>query len=111
MTAPWILLVIAGLLEVGWAIGLKYTEGFTRPVPSILTVSAIAASMYLLSVAARTIPIGTAYAIWVGIGATGAALLGVLLFREPLTFGRGIFLALLVTSIIGLKLTAPPDAP
>ncbi|RIH85610.1 Quaternary ammonium compound-resistance protein SugE [Calidithermus terrae] len=102
----WILLVIAGLLEVAWAIGLKYTEGFTRPVPSVLTGAAIVGSMYLLSVAARTIPIGTAYAVWVGIGALGAAVLGVLLFKEPLSLARGLFLAMLLASIIGLKLTS-----
>ena len=106
----WILLVLAGLLEVGWAIGLKYTEGFTRPLPSVLTGAAIVASMVLLSWAARTIPIGTAYAVWVGIGALGAAALGIVLFREPLTAARVAFLALLLVSIIGLKLTAgPPD--
>ncbi|HVJ89423.1 MAG TPA: quaternary ammonium compound efflux SMR transporter SugE [Labilithrix sp.] len=103
----WFKLVIAGLLEVGWAIGLKYTHGFTRPVPSALTVGAIVASMWMLASAARTIPIGTAYAVWVGIGATGAAVLGIVLFREPLTTARGVFLALLVISIIGLKATAP----
>lgn len=106
----WIQLVIAGLLETGWAIGLKYTHGFTRPVPSLLTIAAIIASMWLLASAARTLPIGTAYAIWVGIGATGAAILGVVLFREPLTLGRTLFLALLVIAIIGLKFTAPPPA-
>jgi quaternary ammonium compound-resistance protein SugE len=103
----WFLLVIAGLLEVGWAIGLKYTQGWTRLVPSILTGSAIVVSMWLLAVAARTIPIGTAYAVWVGIGATGAAILGIFLFREPLTPARGVFLSLLVIAILGLKLTAP----
>ena len=106
----WIQLVIAGLLEVGWAVGLKYTRGFTRPVPSILTIAAIVASMWLLANAARTIPIGTAYGVWVGIGATGAAILGVLLLGEPLTAGRSVFLALLVIAIIGLKITAPPHA-
>jgi quaternary ammonium compound-resistance protein SugE len=109
----WLLLVLAGLLEVGWAIGLKYTDGFTRPLASALTGSAIVASMLLLSWAARSIPIGTAYAVWVGIGALGAAVLGIVLFREPLTFGRAAFLALLLVSIVGLKLTStgPSDAP
>ncbi len=101
----WILLVVAGLLEVCWAIGLKYTEGFTRPLPTVLTAVAIIASMVLLSVAAKSLPIGTAYAIWVGIGALGAALLGIFLFHEPVTPARVFFLALLLTSIIGLKLT------
>jgi quaternary ammonium compound-resistance protein SugE len=102
----WVLLVVAGLLEVGWAIGLKYTEGFTRPLPTVLTVAAIIASMVLLSMAARSLPIGTAYAVWVGIGALGAAVLGIFRFREPVTAGRVFFLALLLTSIIGLKLTS-----
>ena len=102
----WILLVIAGLLETGWAIGLKYTEGFTRPVPSVLTGLAIVASMLLLGIAARDLPIGTAYAVWVGIGAFGAVVLGIVLFGEPATAARLGFLGLLVISILGLKLTA-----
>jgi quaternary ammonium compound-resistance protein SugE len=101
----WVYLVLAGLLEVGWAIGLKYTDGFTRPVPSVLTGIAIAASMLLLAIAARTIPIGTAYAVWTGIGAAGAAILGIVLFGEPRSAGRIFFLALLVASIVGLKMT------
>lgn len=101
----WVYLVIAGLLETGWAIGLKYTDGFRRPVPSILTIIAIAASMILLSIAARTIPIGTAYSIWVGIGAVGAVILGIILFDEPRDFFRMMFVALLIVSLIGLKLT------
>lgn len=107
----WILLALAGLLEVGWAVGLKYTEGFTRPVPSLLTGGAIVASMYLLSVAARTLPIGTAYAVWVGIGAVGTAVLGMVLFDEPRTVGRLLFLGLLVVALAGLKLTASEPAP
>ena len=102
----WVLLVIAGLLEMCWAIGLKYTEGFSRPIPTVLTVAAIIASMVLLAVAAKSLPIGTAYAVWVGIGALGAATLGIFLFHEPVTPGRVFFLALLLTSIIGLKLTS-----
>lgn len=101
----WVYLVIAGLLETGWAIGLKYTNGFTRPVPSILTVIAIAASMILLALAARTIPIGTAYAIWVGIGAVGAVILGIILFDEPRDMARMLFVGLLIVSLVGLKLT------
>lgn len=103
--SPWVLLVVAGLLEAGWAVGLKYTAGFTRPVASLLTLGAIALSLWLLAVAVRTLHIGTAYAVWVGIGATGATLLGVLLFREPMTPARAFFLMLLVVSLIGLKLT------
>ena len=102
----WILLVVAGLLETGWAIGLKYTEGFTRPVPSVLTGLAIVASMLLLGIAARDLPIGTAYAVWVGIGAFWAVVLGIVLFGEPATAARLGFLGLLVISILGLKLTA-----
>lgn len=104
----WFLLVLAGLLEVGWAVGLKYTDGFTRPVPSALTAAAIVASMYLLSIAARTIPIGTAYGVWVGIGAVGTAVLGMWLFDEPRTAARVVFLVLLLVAIVGLKLTAAP---
>lgn len=106
----WILLFLAGLLEVGWAIGLKYTDGFTRLWPSMFTLAAIAASMFLLALAARVLPIGTAYAVWVGIGAVGAAVLGIALFDEPRNFGRLFFLALLVVAIIGLRLTTPADA-
>ena len=102
----WIVLVIAGLLETGWAIGLKYTDGFRRPVPSVLTIGAIVVSMYLLSWSARTLPIGTAYAVWVGIGATGAAVLGIWLLGESANPARIFFLVLLVVAIAGLKLTA-----
>ena len=99
----WILLVIAGLLETGWAIGLKYTDGFTKPLPTALTIAAIVASMWLLAVAARTLPIGTAYPVWVGIGAVGSVLLGALLFKEPMDARRAVFLAFLMIGIIGLK--------
>ena len=102
----WALLVMAGLLEVGWAIGLKYTEGFTRLVPTVLTVAAIIGSMALLGFATKTLPIGTAYAVWVGIGALGAALFGIILFGETVSFGRMFFLALLLVAIVGLKLTS-----
>lgn len=102
----WALLVIAGLLEACWAIGLKYTEGFSRLVPSVLTITGIVASMYLLAHSARTLPIGTAYAVWVGIGAGGAALLGILLLKEPVSVARLVFLALLFVSVIGLKMTS-----
>ena len=102
----WVLLVIAGIFEAGWAVGLKYTNGFTRPLPSVLTVAGIVASMYLLAVAARTLPIGTAYAVWVGIGTIGAAALGMALLGEPATPPRLFFLALLLVAIIGLKYTA-----
>ncbi|HYE03097.1 MAG TPA: quaternary ammonium compound efflux SMR transporter SugE [Phycisphaerales bacterium] len=107
----WIILVVAGLFEVGWAVGLKYTHGFTRLWPSVFTAAAIVISMYLLAIASRTLPIGTAYAVWVGIGAVGAATLGMALLDEPVTSGRVFFLCLLLVSIIGLKLTAPAAAP
>jgi quaternary ammonium compound-resistance protein SugE len=98
--------VIAGLLEVCWSVGLKYTDGFRRPLPSLLVIIAIAASMFLLSWCARFLPIGTAYAVWVGIGALGAAILGIILFGEPLTLARMGFLALLLIAIVGLKATS-----
>lgn len=106
MSLPWIALIVAGLLEVCWAVGLKYTDGFRRPLASVLVIAAIAASMFLLSWAARTLPIGTAYAVWVGIGAFGAAILGIILFREPATLARLAFLAMLLVAIVGLKATS-----
>ncbi len=102
----WLLLLIAGLLEVGWAIGLKYTEGFTRPLPTVLTVGAMVASVGLLGVAMKTLPVGTAYAIWVGVGAVGTAALGMVLFNEPATVGRLVSLGLIVAGIVGLKLAS-----
>ena len=106
MSQAWIYLIIAGLLETGWAIGLKYTEGFTKPIPSVLTGIAFAASMYLLALAVKTLPIGTAYGVWVGIGALGAGILGIILFQEPATMSKLFFLGLLLISIIGLKVTS-----
>jgi quaternary ammonium compound-resistance protein SugE len=100
----WLLLGVAGLLEVGWAIGLKYADGFTKPLPSALTLAAMGASMWLLAQAARTLPIGTAYAVWTGIGAVGTALLGMLLFGEPRTVLRLTCIVLIVAGIAGLKL-------
>ncbi|MBL8604898.1 MAG: multidrug efflux SMR transporter [Myxococcales bacterium] len=110
MSRPWLLLVLAGLLEVCWAIGLKKSEGFSRPLASAATLAAMALSMWLLAAATRALPIGTAYAVWVGIGALGAAVLGVLVLGEPLSGPRALFLGLLVVSIVGLKLTSP-EAP
>lgn len=103
----WFILVVAGLLEIAWAIGLKYTDGLRRPIPTALTIVALAASVGLLALAARDLPIGTAYAVWVGIGALGAAILGVALFDEPVTAPRVLFLALLLVAIVGLRLTHP----
>jgi quaternary ammonium compound-resistance protein SugE len=100
----WLLLFAAGLMEVGWAIGLKYTEGFTRLVPSVLTLTAMAISMALLGLALKTLPIGTAYAIWTGIGAVGTAILGIMLFGDPATMARLACIGLIVAGIAGLKL-------
>ncbi|MBM3074135.1 quaternary ammonium compound efflux SMR transporter SugE [Enterobacter sp. RHBSTW-00994] len=102
----WIILVVAGLLEVVWAIGLKYTHGFTRLTPSIITVTAMIVSIALLSWAMRTLPVGTAYAVWTGIGAVGAAITGILLLGESASLARIASLALIVAGIIGLKLSA-----
>lgn len=105
-TTSWIILFVAGLLECVWAVGLKYTEGFTRPVITVFVVLAIIASMGLLGVALRHLPVGTGYAVWVGIGAMGTAIFGIVVLKEPATFGRLFFLAMLATSIIGLKATS-----
>lgn len=103
----WIVLVIAGLFEVGWAIGLKSTEGFTRLWPSVGTAAAMLASIGLLGLAMRELPVGTAYAVWTGIGAVGTALLGIALLGEPATAGRLACLGLIVAGIIGLKVFTP----
>ena len=102
----WLYLIVAGLLEIVWAVGLKYTDGFTKVAPSAITLAAMAASMYFLALAVRSIPIGTGYAVWTGIGAVGVAILGMVLFDEPATWLRITFLALLVIAIMGLKATA-----
>lgn len=105
-TLAWILLSVAGLFEVLWSIGLKYTEGFSKLGPSVFTLICLAISMFLLAKAAQVLPIGTAYAIWVGIGALGASILGIVLFKEPASGMRILFLTMLLVSIIGLKLTS-----
>lgn len=105
---PWILLVIAGLFEVAWAIGLKYTEGFTRLWPSVGTLAAMALSVILLGLAMRTLPVGTAYAVWTGIGAVGTVILGIVLFAEPANAARLACVGLIVAGILGLKLTSTP---
>ena len=102
----WLILIVAGLFEIGWAVGLKYTEGFTRLVPSVLTIGAMVVSLGLLGLALKTLPIGTAYAIWVGVGAAGTAIAGMLLFGESAGAAKLACLALIVTGIVGLKLTA-----
>ena len=100
----WTLLFVAGLLEVGWAIGLKYTEGFTRLWPSVWTATAMIASLWLLGIAMRSLPVGTAYAVWVGVGAVGTVILGIVLFAEPVNAMRIGSVALIVAGIVGLKL-------
>jgi quaternary ammonium compound-resistance protein SugE len=100
----WLLLVFAGLLEVGWAVGLKYTEGFTRPWPTVGTIGAMIVSLMLLGIAMKTLPVGTAYAVWVGVGAVGTAVLGIYLFGESANPGKLVSLALIVVGIVGLRL-------
>lgn len=102
----WIYLLIAGLLEIGWAIGLKYTEGWSRILPSVLTAAMMIASFYFLSMALKTLPIGTAYAVWTGIGTVGAAVLGMIIFNEPRDFARILCILLIIGGIAGLKLTS-----
>ncbi|HEX5934772.1 MAG TPA: quaternary ammonium compound efflux SMR transporter SugE [Pseudorhizobium sp.] len=102
----WILLVLAGLFEIGWAIGLKYTDGFTRPLPTILTALAMVISVVLLGLAIRSLPVGTAYAIWTGIGTVGTVILGIVLFAEPATALRIGCIAMIIAGIIGLKIAA-----
>lgn len=103
----WVILVIAGLFEVGWAIGLKYTEGFTRLWPTVGTVLAMIISLWLLGIAMKSLPVGTAYAIWVGVGAVGTVLLGIVLLGEPTNAGRLVSVALIIAGIVGLKLATP----
>ena len=99
----WVFLIVAGIFEIGWAVGLKYTDGFTRLWPSVATGLALALSMILLGVAVRTLPLGTAYAVWTGIGTVGTAMLGIVLFNEPLTALRLTCIGLIVAGIVGLK--------
>ncbi|PXF63874.1 quaternary ammonium compound efflux SMR transporter SugE [Kangiella spongicola] len=106
----WLYLCIAGLFECAWAIGLKYTEGFTKPVPTVLTVVAMIISFWLLSIAMKSIPVGTAYAVWTGIGAVGVTILGMFLFNESKDILRILCLLLIVTGIVGLKLVSKGEA-
>jgi quaternary ammonium compound-resistance protein SugE len=106
MSTAWLLLIAAGLLEVVWAIGLKYTEGFSRLVPSIITIAAMIASIWLLAMALKSIPVGTGYAVWTGIGAVGTAILGIILFNEAATAARIFCIVLIVAGIFGLKLAS-----
>ena len=102
----WVYLFVAGLMEVGWAVGLKYTEGFTRLWPSVWTGAALVLSMVLLAAAMRTLPLGTAYAIWTGIGTVGAAVLGIILFGESASAARVLCIGLILAGLVGLKLTS-----
>lgn len=104
---PWLLLILAGLLEVGWAIGLKYTEGFTRLWPSIGTALAMIVSLVLLGIAMKSLPVGTAYAVWVGVGAVGTVILGIVLFAEPANALRLVSVGFIIAGIVGLKLATP----
>lgn len=106
-SAAWLVLVVAGVLEVGWALGLKYCDGFTRLVPSLLTVASMAASLFFLGLALRILPLGTAYGVWTGIGTVGTAILGIWLFGESAAFLRLLCIGLIVAGIVGLKLVSP----
>lgn len=101
----WVILLLAGIVEVGWAVGLKFSVGFTKPVPSVLTLLTMILSLVLLAIATKTLPLGTAYAVWVGIGVIGTAIAGVFLFSEPVTLMRMLSLLFILVGIIGLKLT------
>jgi len=103
----WAILIVAGLFEIAWAIGLKYTEGFTRPWPSVFTGTSMVVSVVLLGIAMKSLPVGTSYAVWVGVGAVGTAILGIVLFGESANAGRLLSLGLIVAGIIGLKLATP----
>ena len=107
---PWLHLIIAGLLEIAWAVGLKQTDGWTRPWPSVITALLMIASFFFLSLALRALPMGTAYAIWTGIGAVGTALIGIYVFGEPRTAARLACIVLIVAGIVGLKLTTSSQA-
>lgn len=109
MSTSWLCLIIAGCLEVVWALGIKYTEGFSKPVPSVLTVGAMIASVWLLAIALKSIPVGTGYAVWVGIGAVGAAIGGVILFGESKSLPRIACILLIVAGVVGLKLFSETD--
>lgn len=109
MSASWLCLIIAGCFEVAWALGIKYTDGFSRPVPSVMTVGAMIVSVWLLAIALKSIPVGTGYAVWVGIGAVGAAIGGVVLFGESRSLPRVVCILLIVAGVLGLKLFSEHD--
>jgi quaternary ammonium compound-resistance protein SugE len=106
LSMSWVFLFIAGVFEIGWAVGLKYTEGFSKPLPTVLTIGAMAISLWMLGLALKELPIGTAYAIWTGIGTVGTAILGIYLFNDPATVVRLACIGLIVAGIVGLKLVA-----
>jgi len=103
----WILLIVAGLFEIAWAIGLKYTDGFTRPLPTAGTIAAMVISVWLLGIAMKTLPVGTAYSVWVGVGAAGTVILGIILFKEPANALRLASIGLVIAGIVGLKVATP----
>jgi quaternary ammonium compound-resistance protein SugE len=107
---PWLILFAAGLCEIGWAVGLKYTEGFTRLWPTVFTGASLLVSMALLGLAMKSLPLGTAYAVWTGIGAVGTVILGIVLFKEPATVARLVCVGLIVAGILGLKLFSSPQS-
>ncbi len=104
---PWVTLLLAGVFEVGWAVGLKYTAGFTRLYPTLATAASMIVSLTLLGIALKTLPLGTAYAVWTGVGTIGTAILGIVLFREPATVMRLVCIGLIATGILGLRLVTP----
>ena len=103
----WLMLIVAGLLEIGWAIGVKYSQGFTKLIPSIFTIVGMIASFYFLSLALKSLPLGTAYAVWTGIGTVGTVTLGIILFKEPIDITRLICIGFIVVGIVGLKVASP----
>lgn len=103
----WLILVLAGLFEIAWAVGLKYSEGFTRPLPTLWTIAAMGLSVWLLGIAMRSLPLGTAYAVWVGVGTAGTVIFGIVLFGEPANTGRLLSVGLILAGLLGLRLTAP----
>ena len=106
---PWLILFVAGLCEIGWAVGLKYTDGFTRLWPTVFTGASLLVSMALLGIAMKSLPLGTAYAVWTGIGAVGTVILGIVLFKEPATVARLVCVGLIVAGILGLKIFSSPN--
>ena len=103
----WLLLLVAGLFEVGWALGLKSPDGFTKPLPTVLTIASMIVSMSLLGIALKSLPVGTAYAVWVGVGAVGTVILGIVLLHEPVNAARLVSVTLIIAGIVGLKLATP----